>query len=124
MLGPNDNISEEKKEVETTTEPTETPTIEIGELSDIDRINIAETLGFDKFSDFKKYQDDIKYLYEYAKLKGAKGIDDVNLAIRELKSKLGGVSNDVSSLKKLSRYAYLSNEQAKLNSEMERIKAT
>jgi len=82
--------------------------------------SIASALGLASL-EASRYSQEIKDIVEWARLNGAKTMDDILYEIRYLSNILGNREGE-KKIKTVARYVYLTNEKNKVQTEMERMK--
>lgn len=93
----------------------ETP---VGSLDDMDRYAIGRAVGLNNFDEIKKYQDQIKRLHEWARMKGAKDREDSVWQIKQLANRIGGPTIGNNWAQHLSTYAHLEMERMGLDTQL------
>lgn len=82
---------------------------------------LAEMFGILN-SEVGKYNADLDRIVEYAKSKGATSLDEIIFRVREISDSLANNMNE-KKLKTVSRYLFLLGDKAKIEQDIERMKA-
>lgn len=82
---------------------------------------LAEMFGILN-SEVGKYNADLDRIVEYAKSKGANSLDEIMFRVREISDSLANNMNE-KKLKTVSRYLFLLGDRAKIEQDIERMKA-
>lgn len=82
---------------------------------------LAEMFGI-LGSEVGKYNADLDRIVEYAKSKGATNLDEIIFRVREISDSLANNMNE-KKLKTVSRYLFLLGDKAKIEQDIERMKA-
>lgn len=82
---------------------------------------LAEMFGI-LGSEIGKYNADLDRIVEYAKSKGATNLDEIIFRVREISDSLANNMNE-KKLKTVSRYLFLLGDKAKIEQDIERMKA-
>ena len=89
-------------------------------LPEMESRAIGQVMGLEKDSEFGQYQDKIQTLLDYAKSQtDDHSLENLKWVVRSLELKLGTPPFAEKRITWLSRYAYLSTEEAKLKKEKE-----
>lgn len=77
---------------------------------------IAHSLGIDKMSEMKRFQDQLGRVYEWAKLRGASSLTEMVTEINSLRNRVGNPN-----IYNLSVYAGLELERMRLEGQMKKM---
>lgn len=108
---------DEKEEERPAIEAAEIPNTS-SDLSEVDKLDIAKSLGIETISELEKIGDHLERLAEWTKAKGAVDKVDMLGMIKQLTTRLGEKN-----LTNLSLYAYLELERMKLETKMRRLES-
>lgn len=126
MLGAQDVKKLEKDiaqnpEINQVTPPVETNKEETLVPREVVLNKLAEMFGI-LGSEVGKYNADLDRIVEYAKSKGASNLDEIMFRVREISDSLANNMNE-KKLKTVSRYLFLLGDKAKIEQDIERMKA-
>lgn len=127
MLGSQDvkklelEIAENPVSVQETAPVEKEPTPQTIVPRDVVLNKLAEMFGILN-SEVGKYNADLDRIVEYAKTKGANSLDEIIFRVREISDSLANNMNE-KKLKTVSRYLFLLGDKAKIEQDIERMKA-
>jgi hypothetical protein len=127
MLGSQDvkkielEIAENPVAVEETIPVEKEPTPQTIVPRDVVLNKLAEMFGILN-SEVGKYNADLDRIVEYAKTKGATNLDEIMFRVREISDSLANNMNE-KKIKTVARYLFLLGDKAKLEQDIERMKA-
>lgn len=129
MLGSQDlkklELEVAQNPVPTEVTPTETapeePKVQTLVPRDVVLNKLAEMFGILN-SEVGKYNADLDRIVEYAKNKGATNLDEIMFRVREISDSLANNMNE-KKIKTVARYLFLLGDKAKIEQDIERMKA-
>lgn len=126
MLGAQDVKKLEQEIANNPVETQETPAVEENKVQtivprDVVLNKLAEMFGILN-SEVGKYNADLDRIVEYAKSKGATNLDEIMFRVREVSDSLANNMSE-KKIKTVARYLFLLGDKAKLEQDIERMKA-
>jgi hypothetical protein len=126
MLGAQDVKKIELENIDNPQTQPETPVVEENKVQtivprDVVLNKLAEMFGILN-SEVGKYNADLDRIAEYAKLKGATNLDEIMFRVREISDSLANNMNE-KKIKTVARYLFLLGDKAKIEQDIERMKA-
>ena len=126
MLGAQDVKKIELENIDNPQTQPETPLVEENKVQtivprDVVLNKLAEMFGILN-SEVGKYNADLDRIAEYAKLKGATNLDEIMFRVREISDSLANNMNE-KKIKTVARYLFLLGDKAKIEQDIERMKA-
>jgi hypothetical protein len=109
--------TQENTSIETNQEPTPQTIVP----RDVVLNKLAEMFGILN-SEVGKYNADLDRIVEYAKSKGATNLDEIMFRVREISDSLANNMNE-KKIKTVARYLFLLGDRAKIEQDIERMKA-